>query len=195
MSLFTDYFTQYGISISNILNSFSDKVNSRFFDLSSMVDLTIDVSDNTTYDYTLLSYDGYLIQNLYTGTPTRFDVNGLTINPTPVELLTDTDNPNETGIFEYARYGTHFLLKNTDTARVLHIRAKIVKKDASSMLPSVYDKLEELYYYLSINDSNGVYTTLRALSNAKKNCIAKNVHNRPIQRASNFTVNGISLRT
>ena len=195
MSLFTDYFSKYSISISDILNSLSDKIHSRFFEVSTMVDITIDVPDNSSYDYCLLSFDGYFIQNLYTGTPTRFDVNSLSIDPTPISLLTDTDNPNETDVFEYALFGTYLLLKNTDTTRVLHIRAKIVKKDSTTLLSSVYDKLEELYYYLATRDSNSVYATLRALSNAKKNCIAKNIHNRPIQRASNFVKPGISLRT
>jgi len=193
MNIYLDYFNANGIVFNNILDNLSKYANSAFYNQSEIVIKDYFIPSNETYTHTLIPISGH-IEYMYNGTPIRDWDSTIPMVVDKYDSSTLLPESETTTEFEYSLLGDSILVKHTDNIQVIQFKTKMVIKDSNTIKHSIKEKLEELYYNLSIR-SDDIYSTISSLSVVKNNLIAMNTKVKPIKRVKSFKASGISLRT
>lgn len=169
----------FGINIKDELGKISHRIGRHLFYGVDTKHFIMRIPSNNSYEYTAFKHNS-LIRSLDNGTCINMPLDKFTFSTVNIQNIYDAEYLGSTGDaiiedkFEYGIHGDLVVIKNKDYERYIRVSMQIVDKSYSNMSLDVSSVLENMYYYLYINDTNNTYETIRQISNANKNTLAEN---------------------
>lgn len=185
MSYIDNQLQSRGVSFDKILEDLMLIISPTYMKTPEMKEehYMIPTRQDDTYDYCEIPFSRRIITNIFDAVPaksTYADFKGLRT------AICNNDAEPTVDRFVFAWHGRHIMVNNTNSDEVIKIKFAEVPKDVTSIHEDMYRALKHCYYYSMMEDWNGLYTSIKNLSEVKYNMVQKNLHTEKNRRTQQY---------